>query len=66
MLLITHYKRLLEYIKPTHVHIIENGSIKETGDYTLVDKIEKTGFKNNTKKVSSIGTCAVKEKLKNE
>ena len=66
ILLITHYKRLLEYIKPTHVHIIENGSIKETGDFSLVDKIEKIGFKRESKKVTTIGTCVVKEKLKNE
>ena len=45
VLLITHYKRLLDYINPTHVHIVENGKIVETGDFSLVDKIEKEGFK---------------------
>ena len=67
MLLITHYKRLLEYIKPTHVHIISDGKIVKTGDYTLVKEIEKKGFQSqNNKKITSIGTCAIKEKLKNE
>lgn len=67
MLLITHYKRLLKYIKPTHVHVIKDGHIVKTGDYSLVDEIEKEGF-NETKirnKVS-IGTCAIKEKVKHE
>jgi tRNA nucleotidyltransferase (CCA-adding enzyme) len=45
MLLITHYQRLLDYIKPTHVHIISEGKIVKTGDYSLVKEIEKNGFK---------------------
>ena len=65
ILLITHYKRLLEYIKPTHVHIIQDGKIVKTGDYSLVDEVEESGF-NNIKKVTTIGTCAIKEKIKNE
>ena len=39
MLLITHYQRLLDYIKPTHVHIINDGKIVKTGDYSLVKEI---------------------------
>ena len=65
ILLITHYKRLLNYIKPTHVHIIQDGSIVKTGDYSLVNEIEEKGF-NDIKKFQSIGTCALKEKLKDE
>ena len=67
MLLITHYQRLLDYIKPTHVHILNEGKIIKTGDYSLVKEIEENGFQNtNSKKVTSIGVCAIKEKLKNE
>ena len=67
MLLITHYQRLLDYVKPTHVHIISDGKIVKTGDYSLVKEIEEKGFQNiNTKKVASIGICAIKEKFKNE
>ena len=67
MLLITHYQRLLDYIKPTHVHIISDGKIVKTGDYSLVKEIEKNGFQEiKTKKVTSIGVCAIKEKLRNE
>ena len=65
MLLITHYKRLLEYIKPTHVHIVDKGKIIKTGDFSLVKEIEEKGF-NKDKKVTSIGTCAIKENLKHE
>lgn len=67
ILLITHYQRILDYIKPTHVHIISEGKIIKTGDYSLVDEIEKNGFKAiNNKKINSIGECAIKGKLKNE
>jgi len=67
MLLITHYQRLLDYVKPTHVHIISDGKIVKTGDNSLVKEIEEKGFQNiNTKKVTSIGVCAIKEKFKNE
>ena len=70
MLLITHYGRLLDYIKPTHVHIISEGKIVKTGDYSLVKEIEEQGFeKINDKKINSIGTCmsnAVREKLNHE
>ena len=67
MLLITHYQRLLDYVKPTHVHIISDGKIVKTGDYSLVKEIEEKGFQEiNSKKVTSIGVCAIKEKLKDE
>ena len=67
ILLITHYERLLDYIRPTHVHIISDGKIVKTGDYSLVKEIEKNGFKEiNTKKITSIGTCAIKEIINHE
>lgn len=67
MLLITHYQRLLDYVKPTHVHVLSEGKIIKTGDFSLVKEIEEKGFENvKTKKVESIGTCAIREKLKHE
>ena len=67
LLLITHYERLLDYIKPTHVHIISEGKIIKTGDFELVKEIEEKGFKEvNNKKINSIGTCAIKEKINHE
>jgi len=44
VLMITHYDRLLELIKPDFVHIIHNGKIVKTGDYTLALEIDKKGF----------------------
>ena len=44
MLLITHYQRLLDYIKPKFVHVMADGIIKETGDYTLALELEKYGY----------------------
>ena len=66
VLLITHYDRILDYIKPTHVHVIKNGHIVKSGDYSLVKEIEKTGFKEEKKQnVTSIGICTIRN-LKNE
>ena len=44
VLLITHYHRLLEYIKPEFIHIMKNGRIVKSGDYSLVQMIEKDGY----------------------
>ena len=44
VLVITHYQRLLNYIKPTHVHIMKNGTIIKSGYKTLVEYIEKNGY----------------------
>lgn len=46
VLVITHYNRLLEYIKPDFVHIMKDGHIIETGDSKLVSKIEEMGYEN--------------------
>ena len=44
ILLITHYQRLLDYIKPDYVHIMLNGKIIKTGDSKLVKEIEEFGY----------------------
>ncbi len=44
VLLITHYERLLDYIKPTFVHIIIDGKIIKTGDASLVKTVEEKGY----------------------
>ena len=36
ILLVTHYQRLLDYIKPTHVHMMKDGHIIKSGDYQMV------------------------------
>ncbi|MBR4618792.1 MAG: Fe-S cluster assembly ATPase SufC [Bacilli bacterium] len=44
ILIITHYPRILEFIKPNYVHIMKDGNIVKTGDYSLAQKIEKDGY----------------------
>ena len=44
LLLITHYNRLLDYIKPDYVHVMRDGKIIKTGDATLATELEKRGY----------------------
>ena len=44
IILITHYQRLLDYVKPTYVHIFQDGKIIKTGDFNLVKEIELKGY----------------------
>ena len=44
-LIITHYQRLLDYIKPDEVHIFNKGTIIKSGDYGLVETLESKGYK---------------------
>ncbi|HEX2579018.1 MAG TPA: Fe-S cluster assembly ATPase SufC [Rhabdochlamydiaceae bacterium] len=44
LLLITHYQRLLDYIKPDFVHVVIDGKIVETGSSDLALKLEKQGY----------------------
>ena len=44
-LVITHYQRLLEYIKPDHVHDLSDGKIKNSGTSELALELEKKGYK---------------------
>ena len=43
-LIITHYERLLEYIKPDVVHVMIDGKIKKSGDMSLAQEVEKKGY----------------------
>ena len=44
VLIITHYSRVLDLIKPDFVHEMKDGKIVKTGDISLAKQIEKTGF----------------------
>lgn len=44
VLIITHYNRILKYLKPDFVHIYKNGQIEKTGKYELALEIEKNGY----------------------
>ena len=43
-LIITHYQKLLDYIKPDHVHVMRNGVIIKSGGPDIALEIEKDGF----------------------
>ena len=45
MLIITHYQRLLDYVKPDEVHIFNHGRIVKSGNYDLVKVLEEKGYK---------------------
>jgi len=44
VLIITHYKRILDYVKPNKVYIMKSGKIVEEGGIELVEKLEKEGY----------------------
>ena len=44
VMLITHYTRILRYIKPDYVHVFANGKIVEEGGPELADKLEEKGY----------------------
>jgi len=43
-LLITHYTRILRYIKPDHVHVFVDGRVAEEGGPDLADRLEEEGY----------------------
>ena len=45
-LIITHYQRLLDYIKPDFVHVLSQGKIVKTGNSELGEQLEKSGYAN--------------------
>ncbi len=44
LLVITHYQRLLDYIKPDFVHVLVDGKIVKSGDHTLAVHLEEHGY----------------------
>jgi Fe-S cluster assembly ATP-binding protein len=44
IILITHYQRLLDYINPTYVHVMQNGKIVKTGSAELAQELEDKGY----------------------
>ena len=45
-LIITHYQRLLDYIKPDFVHVLMNGKIIKSGGPELALELEKKGYES--------------------
>ncbi|MGV0327073.1 Fe-S cluster assembly ATPase SufC [Corynebacterium confusum] len=44
ILLITHYKRILNYVKPDYVHVFAHGQVVKTGGAELADQLEAEGY----------------------
>ncbi|MBN3082462.1 MULTISPECIES: Fe-S cluster assembly ATPase SufC [Pectobacterium] len=43
-IIVTHYQRILDYIKPDHVHVLYQGRIVKSGDFSLVKQLEEQGY----------------------
>lgn len=43
-IIVTHYQRILDYIKPDYVHVLYQGRIVKSGDFTLVKQLEEQGY----------------------
>jgi Fe-S cluster assembly ATP-binding protein len=44
VLIITHYTRILQFIRPDHVHVLVNGQIVRSGGAEVADQLERTGY----------------------
>src|SRR5439155_18727618 len=44
IVMITHYRRLLDYVEPDHVHVLQDGKIIQSGDKTLAAELERRGY----------------------
>jgi len=44
IILITHYQRLLDYVKPNFIHVMKDGKIIKTGSAELAEELEKKGY----------------------
>ena len=56
-ILVTHYQRMLNYIVPDYVHVMESGRIVKTGGKELAQNLEKHGYDwVNTEKTAAVGT----------
>ena len=54
ILIITHMTKILDYIKPDYVHVLANGAIVDTGDYSLATEIEESGYNKYITKSNDI------------
>lgn len=54
-LLITHYQRILDYVKPDFVHVLVNGKIVQSGGFELAKQLEKTGYEKHQPHTAQAG-----------
>ncbi len=72
-LMVSHYERLFDLVKPTHVHVLVAGKIILDGGYEVVEKIDREGYvwikelgyelKSEDKKPIILENCANKERF---
>ncbi|HIF9150152.1 Fe-S cluster assembly ATPase SufC [Photobacterium damselae] len=43
-IVVTHYQRILDYIKPDYIHVMVDGKIVKSGDYRLAKELEEKGY----------------------
>jgi Fe-S cluster assembly ATP-binding protein len=58
-LLITHYTRILRYIKPDFVHVFVDGQVVEEGGPELADRLEEDGYDRYAAGAGAVTTAAV-------
>lgn len=61
ILIITHHPKILEYLKPDFVHVINNGIITKSGNYELATLIEKNGYNDYKNRENDIANEDVYE-----
>lgn len=73
LIVVSHYEKFYELIKPTHAHVLIDGNIVEQGGFELVEKINQEGYdwllekyglslNDEVKDVIHLGSCAAKGK----
>ncbi|HEX2235283.1 MAG TPA: Fe-S cluster assembly ATPase SufC [Actinomycetota bacterium] len=64
ILLITHYQRLLNYIRPDRVHVLMSGTIVESGGFDLAERLEAEGYAGLAKELglSAVDVAEVEAK----
>lgn len=74
LVMVSHYERLYELVKPTHVHVLVDGNIVVEGGFELIEKINNEGYEwvkkelgielqKEDEDVVSIGVCGHKHKV---
>ncbi len=57
IIVVTHYQRLLNYIIPDHVHVLVGGQIAKSGDKSLAEELEATGYTELEREVRNAATA---------
>jgi Fe-S cluster assembly ATP-binding protein len=61
MLIITHYTRILQFIRPDFVHVLVNGQVVRSGGSEVADQLEKTGYSEWVDEPATAGVDNPKE-----